>query len=138
MKATNYPHKIEIRIDSETLEILDDALVGHVADTRSAVVRELINPTCLSVMWTHNNGGDDIVLVRSGVVISRWPATPENIANMLDESRGGSPDDWDEQFLEPLHVSDYGDVVASRNWKGLHVTDWKLFAERLDFHKLIS
>lgn len=137
MKATNFPHKIELRIDDETLAILDDALVGHIADTRSAVVRELINPTCLSVMWTHNNGCDDILLVRSGVVVSRWPATGENIANMLDESRGGSPEEWDEQFLEPLNVSDYGAVVATRNWRGLHVTDWRLFLDRIRFHGIV-
>lgn len=137
MKATNFPHKIELRIDDETLSILDDALVGHIADTRSAVIRELIAPTCASVVWTNNNGGDDVLLVRNGIVVSRWPATREAIGNVLDEAKGGSPEDWDEQDIEPMSIADFGAVVVSRNWKGLHVSDWKLFAERLSFHNLI-
>lgn len=134
MKATNFPNKIELRIDDETLAILDDALVGHIADSRSAVIRELIAPTHASVVWTHNNGSDDVLLVRGGFVVSRWPATSEAIANALDESKGGSPEEWDEQSIDPLTVSDFGVVVALRDWKGLHVTDWNLFAERLRFH----
>lgn len=136
MKATNFPNRIELRIDDETLAILDDALVGHIADSRSAVIRELIAPTYASVIWTHSGGSDDVLLVRGGVVISRWPATAEAITNVLDESKGGSPEEWDEQNIDPLAVADFGDVVASRDWNGLHVTNWTLFAERLRFYEI--
>lgn len=42
MKATNYPNKIEVRIDDETLAILDEVLVAKLGKTRSVVVRNLI------------------------------------------------------------------------------------------------